>query len=346
MSDRITDSNGDELERGLDTEELERALADVDVIDPTDIDDDPEDEFYPCEESTDVAGVARFGTTSRHVLALWLPAAFRKWGVRFTPVAGWETRGRPMSSGYFDPNGLLVHHTGTTSSVEKPAPSLSTLINGRSDLSGPLCQIATDYNGLTYLIAAGRANHAGSAKAAMGNPGGDGNAMYIGNEVMTSGLQKMPAAQFNALVLAGAAIMDHFGYIDATKTGLHHTTSLSGKWDLGAGTGAVAPYSITTLRAAVAARLAAGPPGTAPAPTKIAYPGHQHGDASKDDLHVRWIQHNLKLRGWYKGTIDGSFGPMTGDAVGAFQRAKGLRVDEWVGQNTWNALNITTANRV
>ena len=233
------------------------------VIALADLEDDADDEFYPCEETTDLVGIARFGTTSRHVLATWLPAAFRKWGVRFALVEGWEDRGRPMSTGYFDPNALLNHHTGTTSSEEKPAPSLATVVNGRSDLSGPLCQVATDYNGLTYIVAAGRANHAGTAKAAMGNPSGDGNAMYIGNEIMTSGLQRMPKAQYDAVVLVSAAILDHFGYTGATKLGLHHTTSTSGKWDLGAGTGdAGVPYSVTKLRSDVAARLVAGPPAT------------------------------------------------------------------------------------
>jgi hypothetical protein len=228
---------------------------------------DDEDGFYACEEGDDHEPFlgARFGTTSRHVLATWLDDAFRKWGVRFKYVEGWESRGRPMSSGYFDPNALLVHHTGTTSSATKPAPSLNTVTVGRSDLTGPLCQISTDYNGLTYIVAAGRANHAGTSRAAMGNPSGDGNAMYLGNEVQTSGTQRMPAAQYDALVLSSAAVLDHFGYTSATKLGLHHTTSTSGKWDLGAGTGAIAPYDLTKFRADVTARLAAGP-GTTPTP--------------------------------------------------------------------------------
>lgn len=220
-------------------------------------------EFYPCEEPSEsgVLGALTFGTTSRHVLATWLPAAFDKWGVRYVKVAGWEDRGRPMASGYFDPNASLTHHTGSTSSATNPAPSLRTLIEGRSDLSGPLSQVSTDYNGLTYIIAAGRANHAGTAKATMGNPAGDGNAMYLGNEVQTNGTQTMPKAQYDATVLVAAAIADHFGQTSASKVGLHATTSLSGKWDLGAGTGkSGVPYSITKFRADVTARLIAGPP--------------------------------------------------------------------------------------
>jgi hypothetical protein len=248
-------------------------MTDTDLIRLDEIPiDDQLAEFFACEEGDNfekLEGVFGFGTTSRHVLCLWLPAALKKWGVKYKLVEGWEDRGRPLSAGYFDPNGSLTHHTGSTSSPSNPNPSLSTLINGRSDLKGPLCQVATDYNGLVYIIAAGRANHAGSARATMGNPSGDGNAMYVGNEVMTNGTQKMPAAQYNSTVLVAVAIADHFKQTSASKVGLHATTSLSGKWDLGAGTGqSGVPYSVSKFRADVAARLAAGPP-SAPAPTPV-----------------------------------------------------------------------------
>jgi hypothetical protein len=307
------------------------------------LDELPDDDegFYACEEgdNDEPQPGARAGG---HVLALWLDDAFRKWGVRYKYVEGWETRGRPATSGGFAPNGLLIHHTGTRSSATSPAPSLGTVTNGRTDLKGPLCQISTDYNGLTYIVAAGRANHAGTAKAAMGNPSGDGNAMYLGNEVQTSGLQDMPDAQYNAVVLTSAAIMDHFGYTSAAKTGLHHTTSTSGKWDLGAGTGVVAPYPLTSLRAAITARLQAGPPGSPPPPavTLMPYPGHQHANSLRDDWHVGRIQLRLKALHFYTMTVDSKFGPGTEAAVKAFQRQQGIAVDGFVGRTTWARLRI------
>jgi hypothetical protein len=301
------------------------------------LEDLPDDEegFYACEEgdnSEPFVG-ARFGTTSRHVLATWLDDAFRKWGVKYKYVEGWESRGRPMSSGYFDPNALLVHHTGTTSSATKPAPSLNTVTVGRSDLTGPLCQISTDYNGLTYIVAAGRANHAGTARAAMGNPSGDGNAMYLGNEVQTSGTQRMPAAQYDALVLSSAAVLDHFGYTSATKLGLHHTTSTSGKWDLGAGTGAIAPYDLAKFRADVTARLKAGPTGTTTPPVAL-YPGDR-------GTYVEELQRLLNAAGATL-TVDGSYGPATEAAVRTFQASAGLTVDGIAGPLTMTALRAPT----
>lgn len=44
------------------------------------------------------------------------------------------------------------------------------------------------------------------------------------------------------------------------------------------------------------------------------------------------------LLGFKGDDLDGSFGPVTGSAVRAFQKKKGLEVDEEVGPLTWNAL--------
>ncbi|WP_280637246.1 peptidoglycan-binding protein [Alkalihalobacillus sp. BA299] len=54
---------------------------------------------------------------------------------------------------------------------------------------------------------------------------------------------------------------------------------------------------------------------------------------------VKSLQTRLKKLGYYKGTIDGIFGPVTEQAVKAFQKSKGLTVDGIVGPNTREALN-------
>lgn len=216
--------------------------------------------FEPCEESTDLDPAMRSLVSPTHKAATWLPAAFDKWGVPYRLVTGWETRGRPASSGAFDPRAPLTHHTGARSSASNPHPALRMLIEGRSDLPGPLCQVSTDFNGITSIIAAGRANHAGKAKAVGTIPAGDGNALWIGNEVETDGLQAMPEVQYRAAVLVAAAVLDQLGAV-ASLAALHATTSYSGKWDLGAGTGrSGTPYSLAKFRADVAATLTAGPP--------------------------------------------------------------------------------------
>ena len=59
---------------------------------------------------------------------------------------------------------------------------------------------------------------------------------------------------------------------------------------------------------------------------------------------VKSIQQALKSRGYYKGNIDGIFGTATKNAVTAFQRDNGLKVDGIAGKETLKALNIADAN--
>ena len=246
---------------------------DVEVIELDDLPDDPPD-FTPCEEGGAPDGGERrvlgFAAPVQKP-SLWIPKFFDKWGVKYRLIAGWETRGRPASSGGYDPDGALVHHAGARSSATNPHPSLGILVRGRSDLAGPLCQVSTDYNGITSVIAAGRANHAGKARAFGGVPEGDGNRLWLGNEVETDGLQTMPKVQYDAVVLVEVAILDGLGHTPETAArflGLHNTTSLSGKWDLGAGTGkSGVAFPLRDLARDVVARFAQGPPqqpGTSP----------------------------------------------------------------------------------
>jgi hypothetical protein len=85
-------------------------------------------------------------------------------------------------------------------------------------------------------------------------------------------------------------------------------------------------------------------PGTYRAPVAavsyLPYPGHQHAESTKDDWHVGRIQKRLKALGLYSGELDSSFGPKTEASVKSFQSRNGLKVDGWVGLNTWNKLKI------
>jgi hypothetical protein len=166
-----------------------------------------------------------------------LPAVLRKAGLHVVEVPGWETRSRPESTGGFAPVGNLWHHTGAKDvnplSIEDDLAYARWLAEvGRSDLPAPLCQLSVGRDGTIYVCAAGRGNHAGSAKASGPVPAGDGNALYLGWECQNTGSEGWPGAQYEAMVKGAAATSAHYGWT-ATANRAHRETSLTGKWDPG-----------------------------------------------------------------------------------------------------------------
>lgn len=59
---------------------------------------------------------------------------------------------------------------------------------------------------------------------------------------------------------------------------------------------------------------------------------------------VRKIQQKLKQWGYFKGSVDGVFGPQTKEAVKYFQRKNGLTVDGVAGPATLRAMGISTGS--
>ncbi len=59
---------------------------------------------------------------------------------------------------------------------------------------------------------------------------------------------------------------------------------------------------------------------------------------------VRQIQQVLKDKGYYTGNVDGIFGTKTKNAVTAFQRDNGLKVDGIAGKETLKALGLAGNN--
>lgn len=157
-----------------------------------------------------------------------LPALLRSEGLKVVEHGSWRKRGRP---GSFRPVGVLCHHTATYRST--PDRNVLTLLTaGRSDLPGPLCQIGLARDGTVYLIAAGRANHAGRAKSSGTVAAGDGNSLYIGIEAFNDGRgEKWPAAQYDAYVTLAAALCKHVTGNSAQTVRGHKETSVTGKID-------------------------------------------------------------------------------------------------------------------
>lgn len=86
----------------------------------------------------------------------WVADHLRSWGLTVVEVDGWRTRGRYG----FHPKAVLAHHTAGP--AKGNIPSLPTLINGRPDVPGPLCNFGLARDGSVYCVAAGKGNHAGN----------------------------------------------------------------------------------------------------------------------------------------------------------------------------------------
>lgn len=139
-------------------------------------------------------------------------------GKSLKEIAGWKTRG----SSAFDPKVSVNHHTAGPRNGE--LPSLATLIYGRSDLPGPLCNAghgrSTRENpgGSIYLIAAGKANHAGPGSW----KGWTGNARAWGLEVEHIGYPTEPVSdeRWDVIYRWHAACIDVSG-TDASHVAQH-----------------------------------------------------------------------------------------------------------------------------
>ncbi|MBQ6959598.1 MAG: peptidoglycan-binding protein [Clostridia bacterium] len=66
-------------------------------------------------------------------------------------------------------------------------------------------------------------------------------------------------------------------------------------------------------------------------------------EGSSEKAAVRLLQQKLKSLGYYKGSVDGSFGSGTSDAVKAFQQKHGLTADGVAGGGTLNRLFSSSA---
>lgn len=106
----------------------------------------------------------------------------------------------------FWPQGHVVHHDAIPTRWATP-PGL--LIAGRPGLAGPLCNTALSATGKVWMVAAGRANHAGTG----GWRGLAGNSTVWGTEAQNAGTgQVWPDEQVDAYVALCAAVGEYFGH--------------------------------------------------------------------------------------------------------------------------------------
>lgn len=221
--------------------------------------------------------------------------------------------------------GVMCHHTVGPRTGNMP--SLRTLINGRSDLHGPLSQLGLGRDGTYHVIAAGRCNHAGEG---MWNDISTGNMSFIGIEGENAGVldDRWPDVQMDAYRRGVAAILKHIGRSAEFCCG--HK-----EYALPKGRKPDPLFDMDSFRSAVAGLLS----GTAPVPPLIpaAEPSAPAGATAvrrtlrrgdTDEL-VKTIQAKVGAE------VIGHFGADTEAAVRKFQLARDLVPDGIVGPKTW-----------
>ncbi len=123
----------------------------------------------------------------------------RRWGLDVAEEEGWQTRGASFAA---LPRVVVAHHTGTRRR-DGDYPSLNVVRDGRSDLPGPLSQMGLGYSGTVYVIAAGKANHAGKGSW----QGISSSSLTIGCEMESPGDGSWTPAQRLAMPLLYAAML-------------------------------------------------------------------------------------------------------------------------------------------
>jgi hypothetical protein len=128
--------------------------------------------------------------------ATWLPLALRADPVvapKVIEVPGWQTRGRGPELGFsFLPSGIVEHHTACMiKDGHDPQWCLNGILAGNASAPGPISQLLVTFTrpGVRWtgnnpdphvlVIAAGRANHAGSGVYPWGAPAGNGSSIGI-----------------------------------------------------------------------------------------------------------------------------------------------------------------------
>jgi hypothetical protein len=249
--------------------------------------------------------------------ATWIAQKLREYGVNVVEIDGWTTRG----STTFSPKGVVVHHTVGGAGE---APSLAICINGRLDLPGPLCNILLGRSGTAYVIAAGRANHAGTGSW----QGISGNSNMFGIEAENRGYASdpWPQVQLDAYYKICKALIDGIE-VGADRVCGHKEWAPGRKVD---------PHTLdmNEFRNSVAN---AG--GTAPAPAPAPEPAPNTPDDGLWRLgdtgdKVREIQNNCNFWGWDAGAVDGIFGPATEAAVKRMQSILKIPADGIWGPQT------------
>ncbi len=248
----------------------------------------------------------------------WMPDALLGAGLKVAECDGWRERGRAEMGTV---RGVMCHHTANP----KPGnmPTLEILTTGRADLRGPLCNLGLGRDGTFYIVAAGRANHAGIGEwAGLKNKG---NSCFIGIEAENAGdgSEPWPPEQVEAYQRGVYALLKHLN-VGADMCVGHK------EYALPQGRKIDPNFSMKDFRGLVSDYLVGRTP---PAPIRPrSDTGRPTLRRGMDDAAVELLQQAIGVR------ADGVFGPKTEAALRDWQRAHDLLADGICGPKTWALL--------
>jgi len=254
----------------------------------------------------------------------WMPDVLLAAGLKVAEQPGWQTRGRAEMGTV---RGVICHHTAGARTGNMP--SLGVVTNGRPDLSGPLAQLCLGRDGTFFVVAAGRANHAGA-----GNWQGiaTGNTSFIGIEAENTGqitgpnAEAWPAVQLDAYRRGVAAILTR-ARADAIMCCGHK------EYALPVGRKNDPTFDMDDFRHKVAAIMGGTAPRASVIPAVDAENRPTLRRAATGNL-VQLVQTKVGV------PATGRFDANTEAAVRRFQRDHGLVPDGIVGPRTWATLMV------
>lgn len=255
-------------------------------------------------------------------------------GLHVIEVDGWKTRGH----GELDAvKGVVCHHTAGPSAKASPGdfPSLRTVRDGRTNLSGPLCNLGLGRTGTVYVVAAGLAYHAGAVRVAQPPYS---NAFNLGIEAENDGVgEPWPQAQLDAYARLCAALAVHYGF-GLGRVLAHKEVCYP------PGRKTDPDFEMGPFRRQVALEIAhLQQPAPGHTPGQNVPPPVVHGGY----ILTRYLRAGLSgkdVQAWQRvigARDDGDFGPITKARTQDWQRARHLTPDGIVGHDTATAARWT-----
>lgn len=161
-------------------------------------------------------------------------ARFRRAGVTVHEYPGCWSRGNGQAPAY---EGGVLHHTASAFGMALAGTGIGrVLADGRSDLSGPLCNWADNVDGSLTFVAAFPANHAGASGGKSMGPlpvTNLFNKRVLGLEIVYPGDEPMTDAQYHTALVWSRVVADVVGFGNIARVRAHAETSITGKWDPG-----------------------------------------------------------------------------------------------------------------